>query len=114
MMLIMTKISLGQYVKRLREERHWSQRDLEEQTRLQGYKLDQGTISKIEKDETLNPGIKAFKGLSKALNVHIMKLILAYEGEDPDQASDKELDEDLREALAIKKALDEVRKKGGS
>lgn len=46
-------------------------------------------IQRIESGLSESPGIQTLLNLSKALNVPIMSLILAYQGKDPDSESAK-------------------------
>ena len=91
------KTTLGQYIRKLREDKRWSQRDLEKKSQV-----DQGTISKIERDETSNPGLDTILSLAKVFKVHPMSLIFAFQGQDPDISQEeghKSEAEDLGEAI---------------
>lgn len=78
----MKKITLGNYIVRLRIKKKINIRQLE---RLSGVSFS--AIQRIEDGTTVSPGIGSLLALSKALNVPIMSLILAYEGHDPDEKS---------------------------
>ena len=96
----MDKIKLGDYIKGIREAKGLSQSEVETLTKKHGYKVDQGTLSKIESNETANPGLKAILGLSKALKVDVMKFILVFDGKDPDTLPEApESASDLLDAL---------------
>lgn len=109
MKIFLQMTCLGDYISKLRLEKGWSYRDLAEKTPPE-FKVSFATIQEIENGKTVNPGVKAIWGISKALNVHPMKLMLAYAGEDPERLSKDVMDESMEEALAIKKALDDLRK----
>ncbi|MEM5777675.1 MAG: helix-turn-helix transcriptional regulator [Candidatus Aenigmatarchaeota archaeon] len=64
--------TFGDYVKRLRERKGYSQRKL---SYLTG--ISNSTISRIEKGETLNPDLDTLKLLAKYLNVDEIYLIKA-------------------------------------
>jgi transcriptional regulator with XRE-family HTH domain len=60
---------LGAKIKRLREDKNWSQSDL---TRAAG--LTHGLVSRLE-DGMGNPGLKTLAAIAKALNVTISELV---------------------------------------
>lgn len=71
--------TLGDYISRLRVEKNISQRDLAKRA---GF--TQGTLQKIESGSTLHPGLDVITGVAKALNISPVKLLMAYQGKDPD------------------------------
>ena len=102
--------NFGKYVSELLEGKGWSRNRLAKETRLSsGYVtwLLNGETS--SKPNPPNLSIDTLLTLSKALNVHPMKLILAYEDKDPNTytGSDEKLQDLMRETL------EELKKKGG-
>lgn len=73
-----TMTTLGDYIKTIREEKRFTQRELAQKS---GF--SHGAIQKIENGTTQHPGIDVLLGLSKALRVKIDILIAAYQGIDP-------------------------------
>ncbi|MBY0449989.1 MAG: helix-turn-helix domain-containing protein [Cyanobacteria bacterium] len=68
----------GRYIAQLREERRLSQRDL---AKIIGF--SQNTLSKIENGQTASPSLDVVLALSRALEIPMSALILAYEGKNP-------------------------------
>lgn len=85
--------TLGEYIARKRVEKGLTQRDLAKRA---GF--SHGTLNKIENGLTSHPGIDVLMGISKALNVPITSLIAAYQGKDPDSATDPGSTEAYKEA----------------
>ena len=79
--------TLGDYIAHLRVEKGWTMREL---ARKAGLSL--GAIQKIENGSTLAPGIDAIIAIGQALRVPPLKMILAYQGEDPDTEPPLETD----------------------
>jgi transcriptional regulator with XRE-family HTH domain len=94
-------MNLAEYIATLRLKKGWSQRELARKTGFSS-----ATIQKIESGATEHPGLDVITALSHALNVHPMKLILAYQGKDPDVV-DTELEKELWKQAAIK-AIEEM------
>ncbi len=102
----LSMFTFGTYLSRKRDEKGWSQREL---ARKAGISFM--TVSAIESGTTKSPGIAAVIALSKALNVHILDFIFAYEGKDPDLLPTRpevQKNEDLVEAF--QKFLKDTRK----
>lgn len=77
--------NFGEYITQLRLAKGWSYRQLADKA-----EISFATIQDIESGKTKNPGIQAVIGLAKALEVHPMKLLLAYQGKDPNEANAEE------------------------
>ncbi len=91
---------LSEYIKKLRANR--SQEEIAKQAGITG-----AALSRIESGEREDFRISTLIGLSKALNVNPMKLILAYEGKNPEELnlSEQDLDSAMAEAL-IKRIME--------
>jgi transcriptional regulator with XRE-family HTH domain len=99
--------TLGDYIARLRDEKDWTMREL---ARKAGLSL--GAVQKIENGTTQSPGIDVLLGLSQALNIPIMKLILAYQGRDPDRELKSATDEQVLQSImedALRIAIEKKR-----
>lgn len=86
------------YLFEIRELKKLSLRQL---AKLSG--LSHGAIQKIESGSTKDPGIEVLEALSKALNVPLMNLVLAWQGKDveryqPGTSSYKEAFRELYES----------------
>ena len=94
--------TLGDYIQTLRERKGLTTREL---GRRAG--LNYETIRKIETGYTKSPGLEAVIEISKALNVHPLNLILAYQGIDPEkQKGERNMSDDQIMAEGIKEFLE--------
>lgn len=83
---------LGDYIKTLR-----GKRSQEEIGKLAG--ITGAALSRIESGEREDFKISTLLGLARALRVHPMKLIYAYEGKDPDTVREESANDDILDAL---------------
>jgi transcriptional regulator with XRE-family HTH domain len=81
----MSSFSIGEYVKRLRQNKDWSQRELAR--RLQDYdeSLSYNFVRKLEDGKTESPIFKNVIALASVFRVDIENFVLAQEGIDPDK-----------------------------
>lgn len=87
--------TLGLTVAALREEKGWSQRELSRRCNVSATQ-----IQRIENDEIESPGLQLTLAMAEALDVHPMRLILAFQGKPVDPGvSDAALQTDLKEAF---------------
>ncbi len=88
-------ITLGHAVTQLREEKGWSQRELSRRCNVSATQ-----IQRIENDEIESPGLVLMLAMAEALDVHPMRLIMAFQGQAIEtDVSDAALQADLKEAF---------------
>jgi transcriptional regulator with XRE-family HTH domain len=77
-------ITFGLYLRRLREHKDWSQRELARKLTEVGVKLSYNFVRRLEADKTESPRFTNVIALSKLFNVSVENFKKAYEGIDPD------------------------------
>lgn len=105
----MSSFSIGEYVKRLRIEKGWSQRELARKLQDYDESLSYNFVRKLEDGSTESPIFKNVVIMSKLFRVEIESFALAQEGIDPDsKQTDKK--EAVEESLikAFFRSLKEV------
>lgn len=67
-------------------------------------------VHKIENDTVKSPGLDLMVTLAKTLNVSVMKLILAYQGIDPNEAEKRVGAEEMERLYELAVQIVETRK----
>lgn len=95
-----SKITLGEYIARLRDEKGWSQRELARRvSRILEKDFSQAHMRRLELNETESPGIKALSAVAIALGVPPTSMMLAFNGIDPDRNKSKPIDDPYKQAV---------------
>ena len=85
--------TLGDYVRRIRTQKHLSCADVEKQSALSGKRIAGSYVNRIENDPTLNPTAVALQALANGLGVPVPDLmvrafgITSYEGHSSEEWS---------------------------